>query len=139
MGGTKDFLEDGGFSVYRYEQVGITANGIKIIMDSTKGNTNTPMKSNTPYTMYAKYKKDAKMVEQITAYGGADGRSKIKDIDIGHVHDNKIKQGRKTVILYTFGKNDIHVHAYVDGKRSEIARKPSKKERRMFMIARYGK
>lgn len=139
MGGSKDYLETGGFTVYKYEQIGVTANGIKIINDSTTGNTNTPMKSNTPYTAYAKYEKDTNQVEQITVYGGSDGRSKVKDIDFGHKHDNKQKRNKKTIILKTFSVNDIYVHTYSNGKRSEIARRPSKKERRMFMIARFGK
>lgn len=139
MGGSKDYLETGGFTVYKYEQIGVTANGIKIIEDPSTDNTNTPMKSNTAYTAYAKYERDTQNVEQVSLYGGSDGRSKVKDIDFGHKHDNKQKRNKKTIILKTFNENDIHVHQYVNGKRSEIARKPSKKEKRIFMIARYGK
>lgn len=139
MGGSKQYLSDGGFSEYEYYQVGTTQNGIKIIKDPKTGNTNTPLRSNTPFTAYAKIDKKTGLINQVGVYGGKDGREKIKDIDIGHKHDNTIKRNRKTVILKSFSKNDIHVHEYSGTKRSEIARLPSKKERRLLMIARHGR
>ncbi len=139
MGGSKKYLSDGGFSEYEYYQVGTTQNGIKIIKDPKTGNTNTPLRSNTPFTAYAKLDKSGKAVEQVSVYGGKDGREKIKDIDINHAHDNKIRRNGKAVILRTFSKQDIHVHEFNGTKRSEIARLPSKKERRLLMIARYGR
>lgn len=139
MGGSKKFLPDGGFSEYEYHQVGTTQNGIKIIKDPKAGNTNTPLFSNTPFTAYAKFNKDGTEIVQVSTYGGKDGRQKIKDIDVGHEHENTIKQNGKKVVLKTFAENDIHVHEYSGTKRSNIARKPSKKERRLLMIAKYGK
>lgn len=139
MGGSKDYIEEGGFAQYKYQQIGITENGIKIIKDPNAGNTNTPLLSNTPYTAYAKFNKSGTLVEQVSVYGGTDGRQKIKDIDIGHHHDNIKKRNRKKIIVKSFDETEIHVQEYNGTKRSEIARKPSKKERRLLMIARYGK
>ncbi len=139
MGGSKDYLEDGGFSKYEYNHIGTTENGIKIINASKAGNTNTPMLSNTPYTIYAKESDKSGLINQVGVYGGIDGRQKIKDIDIEHHHNNTKKRNRKKVILKSFSENDIHVHEYDGVRRSSIARKPSKKERRLLMIARYGK
>ena len=139
MGGTKKYLSDGGFSEYDYKQIGETENGIKIISDPKAGNTNTPLFSNTPYTAYAKFNRSGTMVEQVSIYGGVDGRQKIKDIDIEHPHNNTVKRNGQKVIIKSFSVNDIHVHEYVGTKRSEKARKPSKKERRLLMIARHGK
>lgn len=65
-------------------------------------------------------------------YGaGKNGRGKHKDIDIEHEHKNPINKK-------VFGANEIHVHEYIDGVRSGEARKPSKKERRLLTVARYG-
>ncbi|MBQ3006767.1 MAG: hypothetical protein IJD78_04310 [Clostridia bacterium] len=139
MGGSKDYISDGGFSKYEYNQIGTTENGIKIIDNPNANNTNTPLFSNTPYTAYAKLNKEGTDVEQVSVYGGIDGRQKIKDIDTEHHHDNKIKRNRKKVVLKSFSKHEIHVHEYAGTKRSEKARKPSKKERRLLMVARYGK
>lgn len=139
MGGSKKFLPDGGFSEYEYYQIGTTQNDIKIIKNPKASNTNTPLFSSTPFTAYAKFDKDGTSVEQVSVYGGKDGRQKIKDIDIGHKHDNKIKRNRKKVVLKSYAENDIHVHEYNETKRSDIARKPSKKERRLLMIAKYGR
>lgn len=139
MGGSKQYLSDGGFSEYEYYQVGTTQNGIKIIKDPKTGNTNTPLRSNTPFTAYAKIDKKTGLINQVGVYGGKDGREKIKDIDIDHKHDNTIKRSGKTVVLKSFLENDIHVHEYSGTKRSDIARPPSKKERRLLMIARYGR
>lgn len=135
MGGSKNYNPDGGFSEQNYNAAGRTANVIKIIEPKNKNdNRNTPMFSNTPNTMYAKTDVKSGLVEQITVYGnGADKRAKLKDIDIGHNHTNPDKKS-------SFGRNDIHIHIYNEnGNRSNYARKPSKKERRLFMIARYGK
>lgn len=84
--------------------------------------------------MYAKTDQKTGIVKQITVYGnGSDHRSKLKDIDIDHEHGNKINKKY-------FSRKDIHVHEYdQNGRRSEEARKPSKKERRLIMLARYGK
>lgn len=139
MGGSKDYISDGGFSKYEYNQIGTTENGIKIIKNPKAGNTNTPLFSNTPYTAYAKFNKEGTDVEQVSVYGGIEGRQKIKDIDIGHHHDNKIKRNGKKIVTKSFAETEIHVQEYNGTKRSEIARKPSKKERRLLMIARYGK
>lgn len=133
MGGSKNYNSDGGFSEYDFKQVGTTANGIKIIEPKNKGdNTKTPMFSNTPNTMYVKTSDG--LVNQVTAYGrGKDKRAKSKDIDFGHPHTNPDKK-------LSFAENNVHVHEYDEnGKRSNYARKPSKKERRLIMVARYGK
>ncbi len=135
MGGSKQYNPDGGFSQQNYVQIGTTANGIKVVVLKDKNkNANTPLYSNTPSTAYAKIDVKSGMVEQISVYGnGVDKRSKLKDIDINHKHINPDKK-------LHFGVNDIHVHIYNDkGVRSKFARKPSKKERRLLMIARYGK
>ena len=139
MGGSKKYLSEGGFSEYEYKQTGTTQNGIKIINNPKANNTNTPLLSNTPYTMYAKYNKEGIMIEQVSVYRGKDGREKIKDIDIGHPHENKVKRNWNTIVLKSFNMDEIHVHEYKGTKRSSIARKPSKKERRLLMIARYGR
>ena len=132
MGGTKDYLSGGGFGKTRYQQVGMTANGIKILKRDDAEFPNTPKYSNTPNTMYAARDSRDRRVKQVTIYGGgSDGREKSKDIDIGHGHTNP--DGRK------FLENEIHVHVWSNGGRSPYARKPSKKERRLLMIARYGK
>lgn len=90
------------------------------------------MNSNTPYTMYAALDTDKGFVKQISVYAGEDGRQKIKDIDFGHKHTNK----NGTVFL----ENQIHVQVYdKNGVRSNDARKPSKKEKRLMKIALYGK
>ncbi|MBQ8015670.1 MAG: hypothetical protein IJ264_05750 [Clostridia bacterium] len=139
MGGSKNYISDGGFSKYEYNQIGTTENGIKIINNPKSSNTNTPLFSNTPYTAYAKLNKEGTDVEQVSVYGDIDGRQKIKDIDIGHQHKNTVKRNRKKVVLKQYSRHEIHVHEYRDERRSSIARKPSKKERRLLMIARYGK
>lgn len=134
MGGSKKYNPDGGFTEQGYKQTGITANNIKIISIKGTGKSSTPAFSNTPNTMYAKTKDKTGVVTQISFYSrGKEQRGKTKDIDIDHKHknkDNKLK----------FSENDIHVHEYDEnGRRSENARKPSKKERRLLMVARYRK
>ena len=70
MGGSKKYISDGGFSLYEYNQIGTTQNGIKIIDNPRANNTNKPLLSNTPHTMYAKLNKEGIMVEQVSVYGG---------------------------------------------------------------------
>lgn len=133
MGGSKKYNPDGGFSEQEYRTVGVTANGIKVIAPKDKSkNTNTPMFSNTSNTMYAKFSNG--VLNQVAVYGrGKDRRGKLKDIDIGHEHGNPGGKLR-------FKKTEIHVHDYTDDRpHSKYARKPSKKERRLLMIARYRK
>lgn len=133
MGGSKKYIPSGGFTEQLYECVQLTANGIKIIEPKDKSQkAKTPTFSNTPNTMYAKTSDG--IVNQIAVYGkGVDRRSKLKDIDIGHKHNNPDNE-------LSFGEKDIHVHDYDDnGVRLKNARKPSKKEKRLIMIARYGK
>lgn len=134
MGSTKTYDSNGGFSTQDYKQIGTTSNGIKIIGRMSTGLSSIPMFSNTPDTMYAKTDKKTGEVKQIVVYGnGIDHRSKLKDIDIDHEHGNKINKKY-------FSRKDIHVHEYdQNGKRSSYARRPSKKERRLIMVARYGK
>ena len=95
MGGSKKYISDGGFSLYEYNQIGTTQNGIKIIDNPRANNTNTPLFSNTPHTMYAKLNKEGIMVEQVSVYGGKNGREKMKDIETEHQHDNKVKRSGK--------------------------------------------
>lgn len=136
MGGEKEFQPEGGFSEQNYSQVGTTENGIKIIAQND-GRGKTPTFSNTPRTTYAKLNSKGQL-NQISIYGnGNDGRGKVKDIDIGHIHKNRNSKGKVTRRIKS---NEIHVHEY-DSKGNKIsnARKPSKKERRLLMIARYGK
>ncbi len=130
MGGTKKYLESGGFTEQTYKQIGTTANGIKII-ERNDGSRNTPAFSNTPNTMYAKLD-DKGRVSQIAVYGGNGGRQKIKDIDIGHTHTN--------LDGTVFNKNQAHVQEYGGTTRfSNNARKPSRKEKRLIMMARNGR
>lgn len=130
MGGEKKYLAEGGFTEQTYRTVGVI-NGIKELEKINAGNGNTPLRSNTPYTMYAVRDSKSGQIKQVAVYGGKDGRQKLKDIDIGHDHTNKKGNGK------TFYANEIHVHEYYDGNpHSEIARKPSKKERRLLMLAR---
>ena len=128
MGGSKTYQPEGGFSEQTFEKIGTTENGIKIIGKVGGGSAKTPMYSNTPNTEYAILDNTGR-VKQISVYGGKDGRQKIKDIDIGHSHTNKTNKK-------SFGENEIHVHEYKDGVRSQTARKPSASERRKLMIAR---
>lgn len=127
MGGNKDFLKSGGFSKYEYNEIGYTANGIKIIQKK-HGKPNTPMNSNTANTTYAKINDVSGKLDQITFYKG---RQKLKDVDLDHIHVNPGNKRR-------FEKETIHVHDYLDGDRLRDARSPSKKEKRTIMIARYG-
>lgn len=127
MGGNKDFLKSGGFSKYEYNEIGYTANGIKIIQKK-HGKPNTPMNSNTRNTVYAKIDHKTNLINQISTYKD---RHKQKDIDIGHIHVNPGNKRR-------FEKEKIHVHDYLNGDRLRDARSPSKKEKRTIMIARYG-
>ena len=131
MGGTKRYQEAGGFDYQTFEQIGTTSNGIKIIKE-IGGNSTTPMYSNTPYTMYASIDSRSQMIEKISVYRSEKGRRKIKDIDLGHEHTNP--DGRY------FPADEIHVQIYdSNGIRSNIARRPSKKEKRIFMMAFYGR
>ena len=84
--------------------------------------------------MYAKTDNKTGLVKQISVYSrGKEHRGKTKDIDIDHEHSNKDNKLK-------FMEKDIQVHEYdKNGRRSENARKPSKKERRLLMIARYRK
>lgn len=134
MGGSKNYNPDGGFSEQEYESKEQTANGIKIITKKGHSHSNTPSYSNTPNTKYAKTNSRNGLVDQVAVYGrDNEQRGKIKDIDTDHKHTNPDKKTR-------FNDTDIHVHIYDEnGNRSNYARKPSKKERRLFMIARYGK
>ncbi len=130
MGGTKDYLKSGGFIKQGYLEVGII-NGIKEIDKIGAKNNNTPMFSNTPYTMYASRNTKSGDIQQVAIYARGDGRGKFKDIDIGHPHKNKDAKQRE------FLDYEIHVHVYSDDDlRGRIARKPSKKERRLLMLAR---
>ena len=91
----------------------------------------TPTFSNTGES-YGIKSTQTGLVKQVTVYGaGQDGRGKLKDIDFEHKHRNKL-DGR------VFRADEIHVHEYIDGVRSKEARKPSKKERRLLTVARYG-
>lgn len=132
MGGTKQYIESGGFYKRTYEQIGTTPNGIKITKQIGAANSTTPLYSNTPHTMYAATDKRG-TVKRITVYGRKNGRDRFKDIDLGHKHSN-IADGKK---VKTFTESDMHVHDYdANGVRNKIARKPSKKERRLIMMAR---
>lgn len=131
MGGSKKYLSEGGFSEQTYRQVGTTSNGIKIIEKIDNKSSNTPINSNTPYTMYAANDSHSGELKQISVYGGQDGRTKIKDIDYGHEHINT--NGKR------FAENEIHVQLYNGTERLTDARKPSKKERRLMMMALYGR
>lgn len=135
MGGSKTYLPAGGFTKKTYEQIGTTANGIKIIKRKDSNNSAAPAYSNTPYTMYATIDMKTNTVKQIAVYGGNDGRKRIKDIDAGHSHTNFVN-GKP--VKY-FDETEIHVQEYDEKgiRKSNIARKPSKKERRLIMIARY--
>lgn len=136
MGGSKTYLPAGGFTEKTYKQIGTTANGIKIIKRKDSNNSAAPAYSNTPHTMYATINMETNTVKQIAVYGGNDGRKRIKDIDAGHDHTN-FAEGKP---LKKFKKNEIHVHEYDEnGRRSNIARKPSKKERRLITMALYGR
>ncbi len=85
------------------------------------GKPNTPAFSNTGES-YGIKSTQTGLVKQVTVYGaGKDGRGKRKDIDIEHEHKNPINKK-------VFRADEIHVHEYIDGKRSEEARKPSKKK-----------
>ena len=131
MGSTKNYLPSGGFSRKEYKADGTTANGIKILGRRDGRHAKTPTFSNTGES-YAVKSFRTDLVKQVTVYGaGQDGRGKLKDIDIEHKHRNK-QDGR------VFRADEIHVHEYIDGKRSGEARKPSKKERRLLTVARYG-
>ncbi len=134
MGGSKKYNPDGGFTVEEYESKEQTANGIKILNKKGHSHSNTPTYSNTPNTMYAKTNSRNHLVDQVTVYGnGKDHRGKLKDIDTDHPHTNP--DGKKS-----FKSTDIHVQRYDEnGVRSEYAEKPSKKERRLLMVARHGK
>jgi len=140
MGGTKAYLPSGGFKEQAFESVGTTANGIKILK-RVNGRSSTPTFSNTPNTMYAKKDSNGR-VDQISVYGQPENsRAKRKDIDIGHRHYNRDANGRKTT---HFSIGDVHVHEYRMNSegipiRQQNARKPSRKERRLLMVARYGK
>lgn len=129
MGGSKKYIESGGFTEYEYEQIGTTTNGIKIINKVASTKQNTPMYSNTPNAIYSKTNKESELVDQVTLYNG---RVKQKDIDTEHIHKNPTNKRM-------FYNNEIHVHDYINGIRQKDARKPSKKERRFLMIARYGR
>lgn len=63
----------------------------------------------------------------------------MKDIETEHQHDDKVKRSEKTIVLKSFDQNEIHVHEYKGATRLSIARKPSRKERRLLIVARYGK
>lgn len=134
MGSSKNYDPSGGFKIHGFVGVGTTANGIKIIEPkniNVNNNTQTPFYSSTAGTMYAKA--SSGKINQISVYGaGVDKRQKLKDIDFGHYHTNPDKKKH-------FGKKDIHIHVYNGKNRSSYARKPSKKERRLIMIAIYGK
>ncbi len=127
MGGTKYYLETGGFSYYDFKTIGKTVNGIKILEKINGNNSSLPLYSNTPYTMYAIRDSKLKTLKQITIYSsGKDGRQKTKDLDWSHGHGK-------------FSKGEIHVHIYEEGKKLKYYRKPSKKERRIVMKALYGR
>lgn len=131
MGGTKKFDDFGNLKEQTFKTVGITKNGIKILEKIDGGSASLPMYSNTPFTSYAAKDSDTSLLKQISVYGGKEGRKKIKDLDWSHKHTNP--DGK------TFPFGQIHVHIYNEkGKRSNYARKPSKKERRIVMMARYG-
>ena len=124
MGGSKKYNPNGGFTEQTYKTVGITANGIKILEKIKGGSSSLPIHSNTPNTMYAVRDSKTKELKQVSAYGGKNGRNKIKDIDWSHEHAPYI---------------DIHVHEYnKDGQKIKV-RKPSKKERRIAMRVRNGR
>ncbi len=131
MGGTKRYQESGGFDYQTFETIGTAGNGIKILK-KIGGKSTTPSYSNTPYTMYASLDDKMGKIEKVSVYRGPDGRKKSKDIDRGHVHTNP----DGTVFL----ADKIHVQIYDEnGVRSKIARKPSKKEKRIFFTALYGR
>ena len=123
MGGTKQYLSEGGFSEYKYKTVEILPNGAKVVQKKESDNNSLPSYSNTPYTYYAVA--DNEGIKQITYYGGGkDGRRKTKDIDWRHGH-GKFKAG------------EIHVHLYENGVKTTYYRKPSKKEKRVVMTSIY--
>lgn len=126
MGSSKNYNKDGGFDKRTYKEIGITSNGIKVLGKLDGGSSNTPLYSNTPYTMYASMDSNTGVLKQITAYGGKEGRQKIKEMDWSHGHDS-------------FKPGDIHVHLYDDGKKTKKYRKPSKKEYRIVKMAIYGR
>lgn len=131
MGGSKKFDDFGNLKEQTYKTVGITKNGVKILAKIGGGSANLPMFSNTPFTAYAARDSKTSELKQISIYGGKNGRQKVKDLDWSHRHENP----DGTVFL----QGQIHVQMYNSkGERIDYARKPSKKEKRIVMIARYG-
>lgn len=109
------------FSVGRFDEYRTVkyVAGVRVITKTNKKVTepdNTPMHSHSANTMYAKRDTKTKKIDQVAVY---QNHSKVKDIDIGHVH----KQYKET---------DIHVHDYVNGKRSQKARNPTEQEKRIL-------
>lgn len=143
MGGSKDYIESGGFRETLYKSDRVTANGIKVIRLKENKPYSTPYYSNTPNTTYAKANSKGD-VEKISAYGtkniynrnstDINPRAKSKDIDTGHSHTARNKRGKVTK---RFKKTDIHVQEYdPSDKRKKRTRKASKKERRTFYMSR---
>lgn len=131
MGGTKRYKGEGVFDYQTFETIGTAGDDIKILK-KIGGKSTTPSYSHTPYTMYAAVDEKTGKIEKVSVYMGADGRQKIKDIDLGHMHRNP--DGK------IFPEDKIHVQIYDEnGIRSKIARYPSKKEKRIFLTTLYGR
>lgn len=127
MGGSKDFFTKG---IFTYTAVAEVA-GLKILK-GTGGKHNLPKYSHRSLA-YVKTGRSRGATEEhtktVTFYRN---QEKLKDLDWDHKHTNKINHR-------VFEKYSSHVHDYVNGRRSGEARLPSKKERRIGMMVRYGR
>ena len=135
MGGTKDFKEKG---IFTYETIG-TVNGVKVI----RGIGDNPPRVLPLYsgdsTTY--YRADA--IESPKEVGIYDANHKLaKEIDWKHKHIESIprKNGKIRKLVFKHGKPHVHVLG-PDGRSHVgiITRKPSKKEKRIWKEALYGK
>lgn len=101
MGSRGSFLESGGFSTPAKWHTVNYIEGIKVLeAKDPKASMNLPERSNTPGTVYLLYRKNGDF-DQLRFFG--ENRIPQFDIDYG-VHN---------------GKKFLHVHYYVDGKRSK--------------------
>ncbi len=128
MGGSKGFAKRG---EYTFESVG-TISGIKVLkgIEGT-GKHGLPKFSNTSEA-YIKPATVRNGIGKPSAIRIMKGQAGYKDIEWGHPHRNP--DGR------LFKRDEPHVHDLLpNGGHSPYARKPSKRERRLMRMVKYGK
>ena len=112
MGGTKNYIQSGGFSIQEYADTGERVGGFKVIQHRSKKASSLPQMSDTPSTVYVL--KSGGKYKSIGIYGP--DRRLRKAIDVTHSHTNKPKNGKRVKLK----AGVAHVHNMRGGRENNV-------------------